>query len=176
LIHLTNYSLGANYCRQTFLQGGVSIFVYRNLKYTTINIDEYNIGKDTEPCAIQLDSKFNKLCISIIYGYPRGNLTNFLNQLDLILQILYNNKYNIIICGDVNVNYLIGNNRRSQIDAVLNSYNFAGIVKFHSRFGLNSHTAIDIVFVDTSTIRKYDLYPLINVLSDHDAQLLILNK
>ena len=27
LIHLTNYSLGANYCRKTFLKGGVSIFV-----------------------------------------------------------------------------------------------------------------------------------------------------
>jgi len=42
--------------------------------------------------------------------------------------------------------------------------------------GLNSHTAIDSVFVDTSTIGKYNLYPAINGLSDHDAQLLIINK
>jgi hypothetical protein len=55
-------------------------------------------------------------------------------------------------------------------------YNLAGIVKFLTRFGLNSHTAIDDVFTDTSTTGKYDLYPLINGLSDHDAQLLILNK
>ena len=27
LTHLTNYSLGASYCRKTFLKGGVSIFV-----------------------------------------------------------------------------------------------------------------------------------------------------
>jgi hypothetical protein len=51
-----------------------------------------------------------------------------------------------------------------------------GIVEFPTRFGLNSQTAIDTVFIDTSTIGKYDLYPLINGLSDHDAQLLILNK
>jgi len=56
LIHLTNYSLGANYCRKTFLKGGVSIFVYRNLKYSTVNTDEYNTGKDIEACAIPLDS------------------------------------------------------------------------------------------------------------------------
>jgi hypothetical protein len=31
-------------------------------------------------------------------------------------------------------------------------------------------------FTDTSTIGKNDLYPLINGLSDHDAQLQILNK
>jgi hypothetical protein len=92
------------------------------------------------------------------------------------LQKLYNNKYNIVICDDVNVNYLIDNNRRSQLDALLHSHNLAGIVKFPARFGLNSHTAIDIVFIDTSTTGNYDLYPLINGLSDHDAQLLILNK
>jgi len=40
LTHLTNYSLGASYCRKTVLKRGVSIFVYRKLKYNTINIDE----------------------------------------------------------------------------------------------------------------------------------------
>jgi hypothetical protein len=93
----------------------------------------------------------------------------------LILQKLYNNKYNIVICGDVNVNYLI-DSRRSQLDALLHSYNLADIVKFPTRFGLNSHTVTDNVFFDTSTIGKYDLYPLINGLSNQDAQLLILNK
>ena len=111
-----------------------------------------------------------------IYRSTRGNFTNFLNRLDLILQKLYSNKYNIIICGDVNVNYLIDNNRRSQLDALLHCYNLAGIVKFPTRFGLNSHTVIDIVFIDNSTIGKYDLYPLIIGLSDGDTQLLILNK
>jgi len=44
------------------------------------------------------------------------------------------------------------------------------------RYGLISQTAIDNVFVDTSTTGKYDLYPVINGLSDHDAQLLTLNN
>jgi hypothetical protein len=92
------------------------------------------------------------------------------------LQKLYNKKYNIIICGNVNVNGLIDNNRRSQLDAVLHSYNLAGIVKFPTGIGLNSHTTTDNVFIDPSTTGKDDLYPLINGLSDHDAQLLILNK
>jgi hypothetical protein len=61
------------------------------------------------------------------------------------LQKLYNNKYIINICGDVNVNYLIANNRKSQLDAVLHSYNPADIVEFPNRTGLNSHTAIDNV-------------------------------
>jgi len=69
---------------------------------------------------MQLDLAFNKLRILTIYRSPSGNFTNFLNQLDLILEKLYSNKYNIIICGDVNVNYLIdNNNNRIQLDAVL---------------------------------------------------------
>jgi hypothetical protein len=78
LIHLTNYSLGTNYCGKNFLKGGVSIIVYENLKYKTINIYECSIGKDIEACAIQLDSTFNKLCILAIYRSPMGDFTIFL--------------------------------------------------------------------------------------------------
>jgi hypothetical protein len=39
------------------------------------------------------------------------------------------------------------------------SYNLAGIVGFPTRFGLNSQTAIDNVFIDTSTIGTSELYP-----------------
>jgi len=62
-----------------------------------------------------------------IYRSPRGNFTNFLNRLDFILQELFNSKYNIT-CGDVNVNYLSDNNRRSQLDPVLHFYHLADIV------------------------------------------------
>ena len=111
-----------------------------------------------------------------IYRSPGGDLTNFLKQLDLILQKLYNNKYDIVICGDANVNYITDNNRRRQLDAVLDSYNLEAIIEFPTRYGLNSHTAIDIVFIDTSTTGEYELCPFIKGLSDHDAQILILGK
>jgi hypothetical protein len=75
-----------------------------------------------------------------------GNLKNFLNRSDSNLQKIYDIKHNIIKC-DVNVNYLINNNRKSQLDAVLHSYNLTGIVKFPTIIGLNSHTAIDNVFM-----------------------------
>ena len=57
----------------------------------------------------------------------------------------------------------------------LYSYNLTGIVEFPTRFGLNSQTDTHNAFIDISTIGKYELYPIINGLSDHDTQLLILN-
>jgi len=70
--------LGSSYCRKTFLKRCVSIFVYRNLKYNNININEYHIDKAIEACTIQLDSTFNKLGILVIYRSPKGDFTNFL--------------------------------------------------------------------------------------------------
>ena len=100
------------------------------------------------------------LSILLLSSSPRGDFINFLKRLELILHELYNNKYNVVIRGDINVNYLIGNNRRSQLDAVLYSYNLVGIAEFPTRYGLISQTAINNAFIDTSTIGKYDLYPL----------------
>jgi len=95
-----------------------------------------------------------------IYRSPSGDFTNFLKQLDSILQKLYNTNYSIIICGDINVNCMTDNNQRSQINAVLHSYNLTGIAEFPTRFGLNSQTAIDNIFIDTANIGKYVLHRL----------------
>ena len=92
------------------------------------------------------------------------------------MQKIYNNKYSVIICGDVNLHCVIDNNSKSQLDAVLHSYILACIVKFPNKIGLNFHTVIGNVFIDTSTIAKYDIHLLINGLPDRDAQLLIINK
>jgi hypothetical protein len=80
------------------------------------------------------------------------------------------------MCGAVNINYLTDKIRRSQLDAVLHYNNLTCMVKFPTRFGLNSHYISDNVFIDTSALGKCDLYPVTNGLSEHDAQLLILNK
>jgi hypothetical protein len=59
---------------------------------------------------------------------------------------------------------------------VLHSYNLSSIVKFPTRFGLNSYTAIDNLFIDISCLGNYELYCLTNGLSDHEAQLLVIYK
>jgi len=47
-----------------------------------------------------------------------------------------------------------------------------GIVKFPTRFGLASQTAKDNAFINISSTGNYELYRLINGLSDHDAHML----
>jgi hypothetical protein len=48
---------------------------------------------------------------------------------------------------------------------VLHSYNLSSVVKFPT---------IDNIFIDISSLGNYELYPLTNGLSDHEAKLLVI--
>jgi len=96
-------------------------------------------------------------------------------QLDKILQKLCTIKSDIIICGDVNVNYLQESDKKSQLNALLNSYNLFSIVQFPTRTYNNSSSAIDNIFIDTTKIDTYEAIRVINGLSDYDAQITNLN-
>jgi exonuclease III len=88
LIHLADYSSGASYCRKTFLKGGVSIFVQRNLKYNTIKIEEHSTDKDTEACAIRMDSTVQSVWTQHVTNYVSWL---FIDLQVVILQISLNN-------------------------------------------------------------------------------------
>ena len=62
LLPVENYVLGSCYCRKLKHKGGVCVFVHNSLKFTSLDIDNYCIDQDFEACAIQLNSKHDKLC------------------------------------------------------------------------------------------------------------------
>jgi len=77
-----------------------------------------------------------------------------------------------MICGDVNVNYLQWRGKKSQLNALLNSYNLFSTVQFPTRTYRNSISATDNIFIDTTTIDTYAIIQVMNGLSDHDAQII----
>ena len=99
-------------------------------------------------------------------------LVNFLLKLDAIHQSLYTPMLHFIICGDININYLNESKNKNQLDNLLLSYNLASIINFLTRLQNTSVTAIDNIFIDVSQFESYTVTPVINGVSDHDAQLL----
>jgi hypothetical protein len=63
-----------------------------------------------------------------------------------------------------------------QLDTLLLSFNLFSIIDFPTRSKNNSVSLIDNIFIDHSQFGKYLVYPMINGLSDHDAQLLIIKN
>ena len=89
---------------------------------------------------------------------------------------LYSNTTNLIICGDININYLKSSNYKTQLDYLLASYNLSTAADFPTRITKYTSTAIDNVFIDKTKNSDYTIEPIINGLSDHDAQELVLHN
>jgi len=52
LIHIPNYLPGSYYCRKDILKGGGVILIYKSMKLSIINIDNYCVDQDIEVCAV----------------------------------------------------------------------------------------------------------------------------
>ena len=131
-VKLGQYSLGAHFCRQTYKQGGVSIYVSNGIQYNTINFNQYN-REDLETCALKIRVLTNSFIVLCTYRSPTGNFIYFLNQLESILNKLYKVSTNLILCGDFNINHLDVNSRRHLLESLLASFSLFSTVKFPTR-------------------------------------------
>jgi hypothetical protein len=78
-----------------------------------------------------------------------------------------------ILCDDLNINYLNDSSRKDLLDSLLASFNLFSTVKFPTRISNNSCSLIDNTYINTYR-HEFSVHPLINGLSDHDAQIITL--
>jgi hypothetical protein len=67
-----------------------------------------------------------------------------------------------LICGDISVNYLNDNDKKNQLDTLLNFYNLFSTIDFPTRIYNYSNSAVDNIFVDIIRLNNYQAFPLIN--------------
>jgi len=147
---IDNYKLGVSYCRTLYEEGGVCIFVQERLRYVKIDLEKQSKDKDFEVCAIMIHLNAKSACIIAIYRAPTGNFDLFISKLDAILRKLYTVTTEYIICGNINIDYLVDSDRVSQLEALLKTYNLTNVVNFATHTHKLSATAIDNIFIDIS--------------------------
>ena len=118
-VHIENYNLGANYCRQLREKGGVAIFSHNSLCFLNIDIFQHCEEQDIEIRALKLAFGNLIICVLTLYRDPSGNFNRFLPKLDTTIQLLYTPALHIIICGDININYLKESEKKNQLDNLL---------------------------------------------------------
>ena len=52
---IDHFKLGSKFCRHEFKNGGVCIFIHKDLEFFSISLDKYCKEKDTEVCAVRLN-------------------------------------------------------------------------------------------------------------------------
>jgi len=161
IIVLENCRLGGKFIRNTFKNGAVCIFTHESIQSSNINLNEFCEEKDLELCAVKLHLLSYEICIITIYGSLSGNFQYFIDNLEKILSMIYSNTIQIIICGYININYLIASTYKQSLDSLLASYGICSTVQFPTRIQNNSHSAIDNIFINTDTFSKISLYPIL---------------
>jgi len=81
----------------------------------TTDIRKFLHERDIEGGAVELSINPLNIFIVSIYGAPSSNFALFLDKLEMILNLLHNNNnIQLIICGDININYLDKNNKKKK--------------------------------------------------------------
>jgi endonuclease/exonuclease/phosphatase family metal-dependent hydrolase len=107
----------------------VMVYVYSHKSYHFVNthLDSHCIEQDFEVCAIKLSNSPINLCVLSLYRSPSGNVDAFILKLEEILNILFQNQLNLVICGDFNVSFMTNNTRKYKIISLLKVYNLCKI-------------------------------------------------
>jgi hypothetical protein len=169
---MNNYILGAEFSRQSFLKGGACIFIQKHLPFSIVNIEKFCKDKELEACALRLDFLSSKICVITVYRSPNGDFQYFIKGLDNIINRINKPGVQLIICGDININYLTESKEKHELNNILNSYNLVSVINFPTRIKNNSSSTIDNIFLDATKLGRYSTFPVVNGLSDHDAQML----
>jgi hypothetical protein len=170
-MNLENYNTGAQFCRASNGKGVVVMYIHNSLKFTITDLCKYSKEKDIEICGVKLNVSSSIVYIITVYRPPVGKFNYFLQNLDKVLQSLYTPFSRIIICGYININYLIKNDHKKRLDNMLIMHNLTGIVNFPTRINVTTTSAIDNIFLDISRFEDHSVCPFINDLSDHDGQI-----
>jgi hypothetical protein len=108
---IDQYKLGAKFCRKSFKNGGLSIFVHNTLQCTNINQMNFvmkNTVKHVQLGLIFILKYLNYIQLQITYW----KYFAFFMYLLSILNFLQNTTIEINICGDFNINYLNDNKKK----------------------------------------------------------------
>ena len=81
-----------------------------------------------------------------------------------------------VICGDFNITFLKDSIFKQKTTLLFQTYEQFESINFPTRIGKVSSSAFDNIFVDHGRINSYYTSPIINGLSDHEAQYLVLSK
>lgn len=169
-INFNNYNIASYYCRKSCIHGGVLILVKKMFHAVSLSdVVALSVEKIFECAAIKLTVNDLNYCIVCLYRAPNTDVHIFLSKLEACLNLISNkiNLHKIIICGDININYLSKNNVTIALDDLLKSFNVHSVFNEPTRIFNNSITAVDYIFTN---INNYEKEIMHTGLSDHSGQ------
>jgi hypothetical protein len=111
--------------------------------------------------------------IAIYIELHQAIFDTFITKLDAILKKLFIVTVYFTVCDDLNINDLVDSDRRSQLEALLQSYNLTNVVNFPTRILHNTATSIDNNFIDVTKGGNYSVLGFQIVMPRHSYYTLL---
>ena len=180
-LNIEGYYSISKFCRKEYKNGGVTIFCSNKLKNSCSaieQIEKWSKEKIFEVCGIKvLIKNNNSIKIFCVYRSPLTDVNIFLRELNSFLHHISRTKNkNIILCGDININYLLNSPERNELVDILHAYGFDNYLEEPTRRTSISSSAIDYICTNFGK-DSYNISTSVcfNGISDHSAQFLKIN-
>lgn len=140
--------------------GGVCIYVEASITYEYVD-DWSQSCKDIEVLCLKSENTL----ITVVYRPPHGSINNFFNFRDEYFRFLNENKYTLVLGGDLNIDMLISSNKQTEFSNMLLSYSLSIVIATPTRVTATTATLIDLFITNTVDILHHGT---INVtINDH---------
>lgn len=167
------YELMDYYCRSVHRGGGVGIWCKKGLMVQRLNLDKYCSEKNIEVSGVTWTNMVKQdVIVLACYRSPSGDYDVFINNLHLILELIFKPKSIIFLTGDFNVNSL-KKNEFSNFSELLASYDLSPKILEPTRISSTIQTVIDQVYTNFSNNCNSAVYD--NTISDHRTVLFSMN-
>ena len=170
------YKLANCFCCKTYSHGGVCILARNDMTYQAIDLNKLCKEKVFEIRAVKLNTCSTKVTLCCVYRSPSENPNYFLELLEKTLKLLYQANVSLVICGDLNINFLVDSSMKQTLESIMKTFNLTQAVTFPTRICNNKSTLIDSIFLDNTKLTNISVHPFDNGLSDHIAQILTLDN
>jgi len=140
------YKLANCFCRKTYSNGGVCILARNNMTYQAIDLNKLRKEKVFEISGVKLNTCSTKLTLCCVYRSPSENPNYFLELLEKTLNLLYEPNVSLVICGDLNINFLVDSSVKQNLESIMKTYNLTQAVTFPTRIRNDKGTQLTAYF------------------------------
>lgn len=166
-LRINGFELTSIFCREDGY-GGSAVYVKRGVKCKIrAKLNNLSISGQFECAVVECGFGKVQVLMASVYRPPSGDVYIFLDKLEQLLGMIFNENKAIFIVGDLNIEMLKQNTIRNELIAVINSFNLVQTIFENTRITKDGASCIDNIFTNSAFLQARTFEHFI---SDHNAQ------
>lgn len=173
VLTIQNFKLVCAVCREEGSHGGAAVYVHESIEsMARKKICEVSVIGSIECAVAECYTGGKSIVIASIYRSPNGDVTEFLDKLETILNIMCKENKSMLIAGDYNIEMKHENKNKTKFLSLMESFGLKPTIHQYTRIAGTSKSCIDNIFTNMKAMHKAEV--LETHISDHTAQKLTL--